>query len=141
MPTSSNWGDRCLVLSPVYYTVVIGEKQFKRQLKRLNVKIDEPAVKNQDSARIWHFETPEGRACSIICFPESTVDKCPNSVVALLVHEITHLKQRIFELLGEDKPSHEFEAYVMQSLTQEALSMYSVSARKFNKSKVKKSNR
>ena len=37
---------------------------------------------------------------------------------ALLAHEAVHCKQRYFENIGEDNPSHEVEAYVVQAISQ-----------------------
>ncbi len=38
------------------------------------------------------------------------------SLVSTIVHECVHLKQKLFELVGEHNPSCEFEAYMVQRL-------------------------
>jgi len=35
----------------------------------------------------------------------------------LIVHEATHIKQKIMHTIGETNPSAEFEAYMMQNIS------------------------
>lgn len=48
----------------------------------------------------------------------------PLQVMALLVHEAVHIKQRILDLAGEDNVGHETEAYLVQTIAQDLFYMY-----------------
>lgn len=45
-------------------------------------------------------------------------------VHGLILHEAVHIWQRLKELMGEDSPSIEFEAYSIQAIAQDLFSMY-----------------
>ena len=49
---------------------------------------------------------------------EASKDLAPAQEYALLAHEAVHVAQDYFEGLGENSPSSEFEAYVVQSIFQ-----------------------
>lgn len=45
----------------------------------------------------------------------------------LLLHEAVHVWQRIRQLMGEQEPSKEFEAYSIQAIAQDLFEMYELS--------------
>lgn len=58
------------------------------------------------------------------------LDKMPiDTVVGIIVHEASHVFQHMCEEIGEDKPSPEFTAYTLQSMTQQLLKGYLLTRR------------
>jgi hypothetical protein len=64
-----------------------------------------------------------GELYCIVCMntPDGTN---PIEIAALLVHEATHIKQKLMLSIGEKEPSPEFEAYTMQNICQELFCAY-----------------
>lgn len=94
-------------------------------MKRLNVP-KEPYPRAD--ANCAQFESPQGSVVCIVTVNEKLDAKRkgdPNALVGLVVHEATHVWQRIRETIGERNPSHEFEAYAVQTISQELLQAYS----------------
>ena len=60
----------------------------------------------------------------VVFMPEDLKKTDTVGAIALLTHEITHLKQFILEFMQEDSPSAEFEAYLMQNLIHDLLPKY-----------------
>ena len=117
-----SWLCRRLVDSPVYFCLCLTEKQFKKKLKHLNVK-EELSFVNCGSDATTHYFEKDGKTTAIVCL---TVKKelSQEQHIALLVHEAVHIWQQVRESIGENYPSKEFEAYSVQSITQELLGYY-----------------
>ena len=118
------WLERSLMTAPVYYRLCLTEKDFKRACKHLKVaKKDRPDfVSNwHSSATTHHFESQEDQRVSILVCMRGFKDKEDVAVYGLLVHEAVHIWQECKRLLGEHKPSAEFEAYSIQGITQQLM--------------------
>ena len=116
------WGDRELITNPYYFTIVVTEKQFHKQMKRNGIrKVNRPDwVAYKGGGTLHHLKRKE-RNIGIIAI--DCVDKWssdPAGIQGLMVHELTHLWQLIRDFYKE-KPSMEFEAYAMQGLYHEGL--------------------
>ena len=120
MKTRLHWCDRTLVLCPVFYAVCTSEKQFSREMKRLNVKEPPPFLKSTHAHATGHHFEFEDRKTSIVCMG-STKGRKLVEIVGLLAHEATHLWQAIRDHIGEHSPSIEFEAYSVQCITQQLI--------------------
>jgi hypothetical protein len=73
-------------------------------------------------ACVHTFDEEWGLAC-IVCMPVSK--KRPLAVTAaILAHEAVHVYQRLFRRIGEDYPSKEFQAYVVENVTRNLLESY-----------------
>ena len=116
------WLNRRLMDSPVYFCLCLTEKQFKKKLKHLKVQDELAFVNCGSDATTYYFER-KGKTAAIVCFKEDP-DRVPEQNIALLVHEAVHIWQQIKETIGEQEPSKEFEAYSIQSITQELLRHY-----------------
>jgi hypothetical protein len=122
------WLERGLVVSPVYYALVVTQAQFEKALKSLNIEKSEwpPFMKTSHANATTHFFTKStGEECAIVCMPK----KLPKGVTklqayALLVHEAVHIWQAIKDYLGERDPSKEFEAYSVQRIAQSLMFAY-----------------
>ena len=120
------WLDRALFVSPYYYRLCLTDAEFQKELKYLKVpRKDWPNFLGSATANatIHFFESPTDGLSAIICI---TVGKQHNleQVYAMLVHEAVHLFQEIKLCTGEAKPSVEFEAYAIQTLSQRLMESY-----------------
>lgn len=71
----------------------------------------------------------DGDSAALVCLKEN--HGCTlNQVHALLVHEAMHLWRDVRELIGEDEPSKEFEAYAMQAICQRLFYAYDALTKK-----------
>lgn len=119
------WLDRALFKSPVYYAAAFTERDFHRELRRLELAREKwPSfIVSDRSDATTHFIEFRGRCCAIVCMHPAP-ERDPVEVVGLLVHEAAHIWQRVRECIGESEPSHEFEAYSMQWLSQQLVAAY-----------------
>ena len=125
------WLNRTLVSSPYCYGLCRSEKAFHRELKRMSVpRADWPAfIGNGGGSNSYYdatthfFENKTSGLAAIVCIGNTR--KGTTAVVhALLAHEAVHIWQEIKKHLGETNPSHEFEAYAIQQITQNLITAY-----------------
>lgn len=107
---------------PTYIGFVPSRKAWNKTMKELKVKDH-----HYPTANGWcsEFHGEDGKHLILIGASEifdETYD--PLGIIALLAHEITHVKQYIMDDIGEDKPSMEFEAYLTQSLLLSAVDAF-----------------
>lgn len=121
------WLDRSLILSTHYFTLCTTEKLFKKALKHLRIPKSwfPPFLSNwHSSATVHYFENrDELKASCVVCIG-NTEGKSQSQVFALLTHEAVHMWQQIKEAIGEHSPSPEFEAYAVQSISQQLFEEY-----------------
>ena len=119
------WIDRALVLSPLYVALCTTEAQFKKELEDINIPLNaQPKFTfNDHSDAATHFLTKDGYNCCIVCIRHRKGISA-HQVYALLCHESVHVWQEIKDILGEDDPSHEFEAYSIQRVFQNLMEAY-----------------
>lgn len=116
------WADRALIVSPIVYALCTSEKQFKKYLKKIGITDGNPFLLNGANATVHFFEV-DGDHHAIVCIGDaSEVSEIQANM--LLVHESVHIWQRIKELMGEDSPSAEFEAYAIQRISQNLIYAY-----------------
>lgn len=116
------WLDRTLVRSPYRIGLCLNEKDYKKELKRLNVpKIDRVGfVPFGFTAAVHSFEK-EG--ILMVCLSsENKLKKI--DIHCLLVHEAVHIWQRTKYALAEHTPSCEFEAYAIQNISRSLIDSY-----------------
>lgn len=109
------WCNRAMFTGP-YYGLVTTPKLFKRELKRMGVKEDLDYTATPDSNATCYELQYKGKTAFLVTL-RGWKGTDPIEVAALLVHEATHLKQHFMRMIGENDPSSEFEAYMMQSIT------------------------
>jgi hypothetical protein len=121
----SKWIDRALIISPVYYTLCTDEKDFYKQLKKINMPVSEQPEFNVDGAgaTTHTFVGADREGYAIVCVPIRK-DVTNAEMAAMIAHEAVHVFQYILKLMGEDNPSVEFEAYSIQMITLQLLSEY-----------------
>lgn len=109
-----NWCNRTMFLGP-YYCLVTTPEMFKKELKRLGIKDELDYTASPTSNATCYELEHKGKSAFIVTLKGwEGVD--PIEVASLLVHEATHIKQHVMRIIGETRPSDEFEAYVMQNI-------------------------
>lgn len=114
------------MLSPYYFRLCLTEKEFHRELKRLELPRGEwpDFVLNPQSQATTHLlHSREGKRLAIVCMRDW--EKWSGIEIAgLLVHEATHIWQEGMRDIGERSPSDEFMAYGIQLLSQELMESF-----------------
>jgi hypothetical protein len=126
------WISRTIVESPFSIGLCLSEKIFNNELKRLKVPRDNwpQFVSTGSQATVHMFQKNNSHdQCIIICMKDFK-DKPIASVIGLLIHESVHVWQRICEIINEDSPSSEFEAYAIQELSQRLIVAYEKMSKK-----------
>lgn len=96
----------------ITYVLVTNKKELRHILKQNGIPKNDIEVKKR-GARVSFVDFDEG-PLAIIQLPDSDHPLCEK--IGLLAHECVHIKQFVMKLIGEDKPSDEFEAYFVQDL-------------------------
>lgn len=115
----AEWVDWSLIPTPMYIGLCTDETQFHRELKRMKVPQNHwpdflPTGARGRVHRLGKVND-ETKSCSIVCVRDDI--ECPAQIIGILVHEAVHVWQNICEAIHENNPSHEFEAYAIQSIT------------------------
>lgn len=111
---------------PVYVGLALSADAFTREMKRLDVR-DPPPFNTAgfDASTLMFTHPKHGQTIIIVTLdPGYTKGWTREQVYALLVHEATHVKQRIFQSMGEDAPGWEVEAYLVQHIAQSFMEVY-----------------
>jgi hypothetical protein len=117
----ARWLPRTLFFSPAYLGFCTNKKQFERELKACGLQPHEYYDFHKATAHLTTIRNQKGQFICILCLDIASKEyqqASINQVMGLIAHEVTHIKQRIMEDIGEAHPSLEFEAYVMQQLMQ-----------------------
>lgn len=129
----SVWCDRTLIRCPMHFGLCTTEESFHRELRRLKLprKNWPDFVSNWHSdATTHHFEKRNDKKVAVIVCIRTGRRRTFAQVAALLTHEAIHIWQSVREYMGENTPSTEFEAWSVQSITQELLESYAAQRRK-----------
>lgn len=115
------WGERSYF--PYWYGFCPNAKAWQVEMKRLAVEGDNPYPTVDGGCS--YFRGPDGHELALV-----TISDKPNipaiTRIGLIVHEGTHVWQRMCKAMGEDKPSREFEAYSLQSIVSSLIHAYEV---------------
>lgn len=120
------WCSNTALFLPLHYTLVLTEKAFQRECRRLALPRDQwPRwVANEHSdATTHHFVTDSGRRAVVVSLRQKEGIE-GIQIAALLVHEAVHIWQECRDLLGEASPSAEFEAYCIQGISQNLMQRF-----------------
>lgn len=103
---------------PVSVGVVDNKKAFRKALKEMGVPKNMRDTDPNGYATTHFFGTPKGTFV-VMQFPKDMTknaeEMCPASVIA---HECMHAVQIIFQTVGEDSPSMEAEAYLLDEIVE-----------------------
>lgn len=130
---SAAWFPRNLIESPYQWCLCLSEKDFDKAQKQLKIKKSDRcawmATEHVDATA--HFLESEGKHYAVVCLKDDA-SRPVNLMLSLLVHEAVHIFQRIRLMMGEDHPSHEFEAYSIQRISQDLMLAYLKSKKKYH---------
>lgn len=135
----TNWLERALIQGP-YLALFTSKKAFQDECKALNVSDGAPRfVSKGAGATVHHLEMNDGREIAMVCIDmKNSLTYTRLQVYTLLVHEAVHIYQHVRDFMNEAKPSIEFEAYAIQTLSHTLIDEYE-RQRKAYKCKTKKS--
>lgn len=122
----AKYGRRDLIQLPFYFTLMLREKDYHKELKLLKIpsNVWPDFVSRGANATAHHFEHNNGKIVIIVCI-DGWEKREPIEIVGLLIHEAVHIWQWFKEHIGEEHPSKEFEAYSIQMLSQELMDIFS----------------
>ena len=123
------WLSRSLIDSHYCITLCTSRRMFEAEKKKLSLKPERAETArfaNAGGARCVYFETTDyveavnRRPAAIVCIDgaEMLANSTGIQIAALLCHEATHIWQAHADEIGEESPSHEFEAYSIQAIAQ-----------------------
>lgn len=122
------WLGRRMMTLPLYLGLCQNERKFRTELKRLGVKEEVPFISPGGNATTHFFECRD-RTSAIVCIPADHKASLIQAH-AMLCHEAVHVWQEARAIIGEHKPSAEFEAYSIQAIAQELMVAYRHPAKK-----------
>lgn len=87
-----------------------------------------PDPKEANVTRLRLVETGDGepvdKLVQIVTINERLDDKPIDTICGIIVHEAWHVFQHMCDEIEEDKPSHEFAAYTLQTIAQQLFKGY-----------------
>lgn len=119
------WCDRELIRLEMYFGLCTTEAMFHAEMRKMKVPKNtwpEFLATRHADATAHFFDNPNGGASCIVTIGKT--DRDPIVVAGLLVHESVHIWQKYCERIGESNPSSEFEAYGIQSISQQLMFAY-----------------
>lgn len=107
-----------------YYTLCTNEKMFRAVLKKLKIKEKVNFVRSASAGASTHFLYSKNNKNICIVTIKPLAKRSIEQRHAVLMHEALHVWQEHCGLIGEEKPSAEFEAYAVQLIAQELMLEY-----------------
>lgn len=103
------------------------EKAWVREIKRLGVSLSDAPYPTSHAAMTPFGKTDSHEECGIVTITDDAAQCHPAAVVGLLTHEATHVWQSVCDYMDQRRPTGnhcEFEAYAIQSITQQLVTAY-----------------
>ncbi len=121
----SVWCNRTLLYLHCHFGLCLSEQAFEREMKDLGVLPRDwpPYVLHEYADATTHFFEYKDKHCVLVCMT-NWEGRDPIQVASLLVHEAVHIWQRYCDHIGERTPSNEFEAYAIQTISQELMEAF-----------------
>jgi len=114
----SLWLKRDLITGP-YLRLCLSAKEYEAELKSLKLAKGGPFPSERGIARCnWYTHKNGDLMCFVCLHGDVLEDRDGPQIAALIVHEAVHVFQRYRNWVGESKPSSEFEAYSIQTISQ-----------------------
>lgn len=121
----SPWTKSNALVRGPYLALVLSEKSYHRAMRSMGVPMAQrgPWIENDQSDATTHILKNGSRSACLVAMrlpPGMTGIE----IAGLLVHEATHVFQQWCDDAGERKPSPEFEAYSIQTISQNLMQSY-----------------
>lgn len=123
----TEWLDRTLTRCATCYCLCLSEKEFKREMRRLEVSFHQMGKWVGEGARTHLIPArEEHKRVAIVCLDTSVAIKInPVQVAAMLVHEAVHIWQDHAREIGSfNDHGDEEEAYAIQAIAQSLMEEY-----------------
>lgn len=114
-------------LFPCHIAFTLSEASYKKELKRLNVDLEEAGafVKEGAHAQVTQLMNDKhGTIYIVTMLPDKARKMHRNQIAAMLAHEAVHVTDWIFEDAHEKYPGMETRAYLTQHILQNLLYLY-----------------
>lgn len=117
-----HWLDRSIGTLDISYCLVLSEADYNAVMKLAGVDPYDWGVwlssKDGDATTTWG-KGANGRHFAVVAINQAKLaGRDPVGICGLLVHEATHIWQHHCDRIGEKNPSHEYEAYAIQWISQ-----------------------
>jgi len=121
----TKWLERSLVVGP-YIALVTSQAEFNNVLKSCGTRAEKfgPWLKTDScNATVHWLEDLAGKRVCVVAI-QGDSGRTGIEIAGLLVHEAVHIFQIHCQDIGESEPSMEFEAYSIQSISQQLMWEY-----------------
>ena len=120
-PIKEKWLDRSVVRGPRLCLCTTPE-QYKRVMKGLKVTDCNDFPADFMEAAVKWIDGSDFLAC-VVCM---RIDPNRSGIItaSIIAHEAVHVAQRFYGRIGEDSPSKEFQAYVIENIVRNLLEEY-----------------
>lgn len=124
MSKPSEFLDRCMLQGP-YLQLCLSQDEFDSNLDYFKQSRRRWVTEGKIATQHFLGAGDDGSPVCVVCLD---LDRCrdftPIEVACLLVHEAVHVWQTYRDHIGEDRPSHEFEAYSIQAISLRLMDAY-----------------
>ena len=132
------WCDRDAFQLPLYYCLAVNAEEYQSVVDTMEVPTCDagPWLKSWHAHATTHFFENRnlGKVCAVVCLDITKATDWAQ-MAGLIVHEATHIWQEVRHILGEKNPSTEFEAYTLQTITQNLFEAAETKYKMFNPEK------
>lgn len=110
------WLDRDTVRAP-FMTLCLSEKAYLAAAKHCKVEHADAWIPDKHTVACVHTLQSGSKLMCVVCLnPPADYDAI--DIACALVHEATHVFQRLCDSIGESSPSREFEAYSIERISE-----------------------
>lgn len=106
------------------YSLCLSEKQYEKAMNKMKVPVEERGhfVSSGKQATTYFIPTNHG-VCCVVCLGDMS-NYSKDEVYGLILHECIHIWQTIKEWMQEESPGDEVEAYSIQSIFMDMISVW-----------------
>jgi hypothetical protein len=126
------WLDRSLIVAHRYITLCLSEEAYEAVMKEIEYDCkNDPWLSNGKGGKVHFIDADgaeqntdlHGKKFAVVCLGNASKHSLIE-IHGLLLHEAVHIWQDFIEYIGENDPSHEFEAYSIQWIAQQLFWSY-----------------
>jgi hypothetical protein len=129
----AEWIQETLVPLTTPYCLCVSEKQFIDKLKELKVSGGCEFIPHGSDGVTRSFENELGGVCNVVCIHPRCRKYSEIALWGILTHEAVHIWQHCMYDIGEDHPGGEIQAYGIQQITENLISLWGQRVKKGNK--------
>lgn len=120
----AEWLDRNTNKLP-FFTLAGSDEIYRGVCKHLQIAYPEQYIPDGANACVHYYESEEKKPTVVVCLDiMQWLNKDQADVLALLVHEASHVVDEHFLMMGEKKPAPEQRAYALQYVSGELFIEY-----------------